>query len=102
MPGARQSREAARPQAENPVGRTKKNHRFYIKSVVFDFFRAFHKYGERESLTIMHLQIFSEAYDPIGFLESQCHVKPETVNIVKFAVAGKFGAAFFPCPFLTC
>ena len=41
MPVARQSREAARPQAGNPVSRTKKNHRFNEKSVVFDFFVPF-------------------------------------------------------------
>ena len=46
------------------------------------------------------LYILSKAYDPIGFLKSQCHVKPETINIVKLAIAGKFCTSFFFCPFL--
>ena len=28
-------------------------------------------------------------------------MKPQTVSIVKFAIAAKFGTAFFLCPFLT-
>ncbi len=47
------------------------------------------------------MQILFEAYDPIDFFKSQGHMKPETVRIIKLAITGKFGAAFFSCPFFT-
>ena len=53
------------------------------------------------NLNKTNLQVFSKANDPIRFLEAQRHVKTETVHVVKPAIAGKFGAASFSCPFFT-
>lgn len=48
------------------------------------------------------LQIFSKAYDSIGFLKSQGQVKLDAVRVAKLTIAGKLGAALFLCPSLAC
>ena len=55
---------------------------------------------QRNSRNRAGLQVLPKAYDPIDFLESQRHVKHEAIRIIEFAIAGKFGAAVAPCPFL--
>ena len=57
--------------------------------------------SKRKIHNLYNLQSLSEAYDPIGFLKSQRHMKPNTGDIIKLAIAGKFGTTFFFCPFFT-